>query len=223
MKKIAILLIFTLLLSSVAFATDGVIRNKPNGQKLIALTFDDGPHEKFTNEILNILDEYGVKATFFIIGENAEKHPEIVKKIHDLGHEIGNHTYSHIFINKVSKNSLKSEIMKTEEILEKITGQKPKLFRPPGGAYNNSCVSTLNELGYSCILWSFDSRDWTLPDASKVISEATYKTKEGDILLFHDFNQKGSPTPTIIKTIIPLLINSGFKFVTVSELINFIE
>ena len=114
-------------------SSSNVYRCAMTKEKKIALTFDDGPHYKYTDKILDILEKYGVKATFFVIGENAERHPEKVKRIASLGHEIGNHTYSHPHLKKVSGTELGEEIQKASDVICKLTGKKPVLFRPPEG------------------------------------------------------------------------------------------
>lgn len=199
---------------------DEVIRSNRDAGKLIALTFDDGPHSSYTEEILDILKQYNIKATFFVVGENVEAMEEKLLRAAEEGHEIGNHTYTHKFITKISENSLKSEIKKTEDIIEKVTGQKPKLFRPPGGMYNESTLKVLSEMGYSSVLWSQDTKDWTLPQVGKIEGDILKNISDGDIILFHDFNQKNSPTPEALRKLIPELLDMGYSFVTVSELMS---
>lgn len=194
-------------------------RNNPAaGQKRIALTFDDGPHQSYTQEILAILDRYGVCATFFIVGENAKRYPDRIQTIAEQGHELGNHTYTHAAVNKLSEEKLKQELEDTSRVLEEITGKRPTVFRPPFGAYNDKSVEQITALGYRCVLWSQDSRDWQLPPAEQIVSSMEAKVTSGDILLFHDFNRENSPTPRALEALIPKLLQNGYQFVTVSEL-----
>ena len=194
-------------------------RNNPaTKEKRIALTFDDGPHQSYTQEILAILERYGVRATFFIIGENAKRFPDRIQTIAEQGHELGNHTYTHASVNKLSEEALVKELEDTSRVLEEITGKRPTLFRPPFGAYNDRCVSKIEALGYRCVLWSQDSRDWQLPPAEKIITSMQANVTAGDILLFHDFNRENSPTPKALEELIPKLLQNGYQFVTVSEL-----
>lgn len=211
-------ILFALLLSGGASAE--IFHKKGDEPKRIALTFDDGPSEKTTDEILSILERFGVKATFFVIGKNAENNPKKIKKIFDAGHEIGNHTYTHAYINKLSEDKLREEIEKTENILKEITGQKPVVFRPPGGAYNDASISFIEKMGYKCALWSVDTRDWSMPKTDKVVSIIENQTCGGDILLFHDLEHQNNPTPPALEIIIPYLIEQGYEFVSVSELVE---
>ncbi len=194
---------------------------KSNIQKhQLALTFDDGPSRQHTEEILSILEEYKIKATFFVIGENAKSDPERIRMIYDAGHELGNHTFTHAYISKISKEALREEIKKTEEVLKEITGERPYVFRPPGGYYDASSLAVLNEMGYKSVLWSLDTRDWSMPTSDKIVSKIQESASCGDIILFHDLNDKRLPTPQALKQILPYLIENGFEFVTVSEMIE---
>ncbi len=196
-------------------------RNNPEAQeKKIALTFDDGPHESYTQEILGILKKHGIRATFFIIGENAERYPDRIQTIAKDGHELGNHTYTHASVNKLSPEELAQQLEDTSRVLERLTGKRPTVFRPPFGAYNDRCVEQITALGYRCVLWSQDSRDWQLPPVQQIISSMEAKITTGDILLFHDFNRENSPTPKALEELIPKLLASGYQFVTVSELFS---
>ncbi len=221
MKKFLILFILPMLIIS-ASAGGEVIANNSAASKKIAITFDDGPHPSHTEEILDILKEYNVKATFFILGCNAERYPAIVKRTFDEGHELGNHTYNHVFVNRVSDSELLEEIRKTDEVIKKITGTSPVVFRPPGGAYNDAKVKVIASEGHKCILWSWwqDTRDWSCPGVDKVVSTVMDNLHDGDIVLFHDFNSGNTPTAAALRIIIPQLIEKGYEFVSVSELIG---
>ncbi len=191
-------------------------------QKCIALTFDDGPSAKYTVKILDILDKYNAKATFFVIGQNAEKHPEIVLEEFTRGHEIGNHTYSHPNLKNISAEKFIDEINKTQNVIREITGSEPRLFRPPGGYLNNTIVSELHELEYSSVLWSWrqDTRDWACPSVKRVVNGVLENLQDGDIILFHDYNSKESPTPEALDLILSDLTQKGYRFVTVSQLME---
>ena len=188
--------------------------------KQIALTFDDGPCPRYTEEILSILAENGAKATFFIIGENAKAHPELVKAAYDAGHEIGNHTYTHPDIRKVSAEAFGEEIRETQEILHEITGAYPVLFRPPGGYLSNAFVEKITENGCKPVLWSWrqDTRDWAKPSVDTIVKNVLSNLCDGDIILFHDFGTKGSPTSDALRRLLPKLREMGYECVTVSEL-----
>ena len=211
MKKLLLIFFMTCTLSVGVHAEE---------EKYIALTFDDGPHTKYTLEILDILKENNAVATFFIIGENASEHPELVRTVIDAGCEIGNHTWSHAYLDKLSEDKIREELAKTDSYLYELTGQHPRLFRPPGGRTNNTVLNIAEEFGYVSVLWSKDTRDWSCPSVDDVISSALKDSSNGDIILFHDYNAGKSPTPTALRRILPRLIANGYKTVTVSELLE---
>lgn len=194
--------------------------NSKAEDKRIALTFDDGPHTKYTLEILDILKENNATATFFIIGENAEEHPDIVEKIIKSGCEVGNHTWSHAFLDKLSSQDVYNELARADELLKNLTGESPRVFRPPGGRFNDTVLKIAEDFGYTTVLWSKDTRDWSSPGIDKVISSALDNPTDGDIILFHDYNARNSPTPEALRKILPKLIADGYKTVTVSELLK---
>lgn len=195
-------------------------RKGGTASRQIALTFDDGPSIQNTEEILGVLKEYGIRATFFVIGENAAADPDRIRMIHEAGHEIGNHTYSHAYISKISGTELREEIQKTEDVLKSITGEKPCVFRPPGGYYDEASLAVLEEMGYQSIMWSLDTKDWCMPKSDTIVSKIEENAVSGDIILFHDLNDKRLPTPEALKRILPYLKENGYEFVTISEMIE---
>ena len=211
MKKFLVTVCFIILFS---------VNSHCESEKYIALTFDDGPHTKYTLEILDILKEYNVRATFFIIGENAEKHPDILDKIINSGCEVGNHTWSHAYLDKCTEEEIRLELEKTDKLIKKHTGSSPLCFRPPGGRGNEKVLKIADEMGYATILWSKDTRDWSCPPVDDVISSVLSQTENGDIVLFHDYNAKNSPTPEALRQILPDLLSEGYIPITVSEMIN---
>jgi len=198
-----------------------IVANR-NASKQVALTFDDGPSNNLTSEILDILSSYGIKGTFFVVGKNAEKYPEILRRSYAEGHEIGNHTFSHPDMRKITPEELDKEIGKTQAIIKEITGKEPTLFRPPGGYLSNNIVDKITSNNCKTVLWSWrqDTFDWKCPKASVVIDTVISNINDGDIILFHDYNTGVSPTPEALKVIIPELLSKGYEFVTVSELVN---
>jgi len=193
----------------------------PLTDKYIALTFDDGPHEAYTPEILDILREYGVKATFFIVGKNCEEHPELAARIIDEGHEVGNHTYSHLpNIAKADEDTIMRELLRVEDTLHELRGYRPRLFRPPGGVYNVTLDRVATQLNYTAVLWNVDTHDWRCPPSPKIATEVIKKVKPGYIVLMHDYVMGKSNTPAALRIFLPRLIELGYRFVTVSELIN---
>ena len=198
-----------------------VIQSGNKKEKVVALTFDDGPHPKYTNEILNILNEYDAKATFFVLGKYAELYPDIIKRENEEGHEIGNHTYSHINIKKISKNKLQEEYKKTQEIIYSITN--PKLFRPPYGMVDEKIIDILENDNSVIVLWSYkqDSKDWGNPEVEKIVDTTLSNIENGDIILFHDYvYYDESHTVEALKKIVPELKKRGYKLVTISELLD---
>ncbi len=186
-------------------------------EKTVAITFDDGPHSKYTPKVLEILGEENVKATFFLTGKNVERYPGIAKKIVDEGHEIGNHFYSHERVNKRSLEMITEEIEKSARIIFEATGQRTRLIRPPYGKFN------LNLLWYTYIhnltltLWSYDIDEFINSlDGGDEESEANWPSP-GEIILFHDDELKDIE---ILQPTIHKIKDKDFKFVTVSEIIG---
>lgn len=213
-------LVFMLLFTISSVKASDIIYSCQSNKKNIALTFDDGPHPVHTPEILDILAEYGVKATFFVIGENASWYGELVKTEYENGHEIGNHTYSHhMNLKKLSYDGICAEIANAEnEIYENIE-YRTRLLRPPGGIYSDTLLRAAADNDYDIICWSVDTRDWAHTPTEEIVRNVMSSVKEGDIILFHDYVSGESPTPDALRQIIPQLLDEGYNFVTVSELI----
>ena len=200
-----------------------VVQSGPKEEKIIAITFDDGPHPTYTSQILDLLKEYDAKATFFVLGMYAEKYPDLLKRQYQEGHEIGNHTFSHINVDKTSKEEIEKEFLKTQDIISSIIGTKPKIFRPPYGLYNKRVLEIASKNQCTIILWSTfqDSKDWSNPGVDKIITTTFSKIQNGDIILFHDYVYKEeSHTVEALKTILPTLKKEGYQFVTISELLE---
>lgn len=198
-----------------------VYSHRTNDKMMIALTFDDGPHPKYTPEILDILKEYEIHATFFAVGENAEYYPEVIKRCQNEGHEIANHTYSHRDLSKDSFEDICREVRDTENVIYENLESRTKLLRPPGGSYGKNVIKAATELDYTLVLWTVDTRDWAHTPADKITKKVLDNIKPGDIVLMHDFIGKNSPTPEALREIVPALLEKGYKFVTVSELLGY--
>lgn len=224
MKKIFFVSIALILLTSTTFSAN--VKSKPvyycnrSNSNRIAITFDDGPHPKHTPEILDILKENNVKATFFVIGQNVKNYPDCAKRILCDGHEVGNHTYSHRVLKSLTKEKIEKEITEMENQLSKIANYHPKLIRPPCGMYNDTLVKTADETGYKIILWSIDTKDWAHSSTDSIVSNVVTNVRGGDIILFHDYVSGEDGTPDALKIIIPKLKSMGYEFVTVSELLQ---
>ena len=181
--------------------------------KRIALTFDDGPHPTYTEELLDGLKERGVKATFFVMGEHAELHPDIIKRMSEEGHLIGNHTYSHIQLTSGNKETFKEELRRTNEVITEITGQEVTYVRPPYGSWDKAFEKELNMLP---VLWSVDPLDWCCSDAACVARKVETAVSENDIILLHDYYASSVQAALMI---VDALQEEGYDFVTVEELL----
>ena len=179
---------------------------------MVAITFDDGPNAKHTNRILDALQFYNARATFFVLGSLAENNPDILRKMKDMGCQIGNHTYNHPQLTNISSQKVSSQLNSTSDIIANITGVRPTVVRPPYGAYNKTVSSVA---GVPLILWSIDTLDWKSRNANSVINAVMPKIQDGDIVLMHDIYES---TATAAESIIPALIEKGFQLVTVDEL-----
>lgn len=209
----------TLLLALTVSAGGNVIYSGASGcGKRVALTFDDGPHPYKTEKILDLLAEYDVRATFFVVGQNAEAYPGIVLREVTDGHEIGNHTYHHKRLSKDGDGT--EEIGDNSELIGRITGKRPRLFRPPEGVYCTSALEAAKEAGCDVVLWNVDTRDWALESTESIVANVKKNVKDGSIILFHDFTRKGANTLEALRVIVPYLIGEGYELVTVSELIK---
>ena len=198
-----------------------VIKKVPTTHKVVALTIDDGPHYKTTPKMLAVLREKNVKLTLFILGENAVSHPEILAQAVADGHEIATHAYSHNPLNKMNKTEIGEELDKAEKAIT-VVAPKPTLFRPPGGAYNDTVTTEAGRRGYTTILWSIDPGDWRRPSVEQVVNGVMNKIEPGSIVLLHD-GQYPLPTPEAIGIIIDRLRSEGYSIVTVSELLQYYE
>jgi len=186
----------------------------PLNGKYIALTFDDGPHDKYTRAILEILAENNVVATFFVSGRRAEQWPEILKEMVAAGHEIGNHTYSHKGLAKISTAQAREQLERTNAIILAACGVEAKLVRPPYGQMKKSIPETFPE--YTFVLWTIDPRDWETKDTKGTIHHVLKKAKDGGIILLHDIKKA---TVGTVDPIVKGLLAEGYTFVTVSTLL----
>ncbi len=197
-----------------------VIRSGSGEEKKIALTFDDGPHPVMTDKILDILEEYDIPATFFVIGENAVNYPAPLRRAVALGHEIGNHTFSHKHIANMSRPYIEKELSDTETVITAISGAAVTLFRPPEGNVGGAVLEAAAHCDYRVILWTVDTHDWAMASTDDITKNVMKNVKSGSILLFHDYVPKGAHTVEALRRLIPKLLEEGFEFVTVSELLE---
>ena len=184
------------------------------GNKVIALTFDDGPGP-YTTHLLDILDQYGAKATFFLIGSKVSGQASVVRSIHARGHQLGNHSWSHPELPKLSVDQIAGEIDRTNEAIRQATGVKPTILRPPYGAANGVVLEQLRARGMSSILWSVDTRDWADRNSQIVCSRAVAGARPGAVILMHDIHQTSvNAVPCILSS----LKQQGYSFVTIQRL-----
>ena len=184
-------------------------------EKNVAITFDAAWGADKTEQILEVLDEFDVKATFFLVGMWVEKYEDQTKKIFDAGHEIGSHSNTHPDMTKLSASQMDQELKYTNEIIQKVTGTTPALFRPPYGAYNNALIERLDNLKMKGIQWDVDTLDWKGYNPSQVISRVNQNVQNGSIILCHNNADHVVENTRLILT---TLINKGYNFVTVGEL-----
>ena len=201
--------------SAILEALDPVTRQELTAEpKYLALTFDDGPRRGTTDILLNGLRERGVCATFFVVGQQIEGNEDLIRRMRDEGHQIGNHTYSHTRLLTAEKETVIEEIQKTEVILQALAGDGPYWLRPPYGLIDKRGAGNIRT---PMIYWSVDPEDWKLLDAEKVVFCVMQQVQDGDIILLHDFY------PTSVDAALELvdrLEREGYTFVTVEELFH---
>ncbi len=186
----------------------------------IAITFDDGTHPRYTKEILDILEEYNIKATFFVIGVNATLYPEALSDIFKSGCEIGNHTFTHKDLKNATSNEILNELLKCEAAIKERVDIKTRLFRPPRGFRTETLDNAVMSYGYDVILWSIDTEDWAHTPPEVISNRVLSSLKDGDIILMHDYTSGNNTTCKALKILIPEILKRGYEFVTVSELIS---
>jgi peptidoglycan-N-acetylglucosamine deacetylase len=186
-------------------------------QPYIAMTFDDGPSAENTPRLLEILKQRNIKATFFLIGQNVAANPDIVRRILAEGHEVGNHSWTHPQLSKLSDDRVTAEITKTQDAIKDASGYTPTLLRPPYGAITPRQREWIaNQFGLNIILWSVDPFDWKRPGASVIMQRILSQARPGAIILSHDIHKQ---TVDAMPATLDALSAKGYKFVTVSQLI----
>lgn len=194
---------------AIQYVASNMIKEAPK----IAITFDDGPSPAWTPKLLDGLKERNVKATFFLIGENAKNTPELVKRESEEGHLVGNHTYHHVEITRVPDEKAKEEILTTNEVITGITGEEVSYMRPPFGAWQKKLEW---ELDVMPVMWTIDPLDWTTNNEDEIVNKVVTQAKEDDIILLHDCYES---SVNAALRIVDILQKEGFEFVTVDELI----
>ncbi len=216
---VTVLLALCVLLTSFDYENKTVYSSNAKNNNKIALTFDDGPHPKITPKILDVLDEFGIKATFFVIGVNIDNYPAPLIRAVKEGHEIGNHTNSHSILKSMNKSYIREEIEACKEKVYDLTGYNVNLIRPPCGMYDDKMIDIARSNGDKIILWNIDTNDWAHFSTQRIVETVKNSVKGGDIILFHDYVSGENYTVEALKIIIPLLMKEGYEFVTVNQLL----
>lgn len=184
--------------------------------KVCAISFDAAWGNEQTDDLLDTLDEYEVKTTFFLVGSWVKKYPESVKKIAEKGHDVGNHSSTHAHMPALSADKMKKEITDCNERVKKLTGKSPTLFRAPYGDYDNNVVNMVKSLDMYCVQWNIDSLDWKDPSVEQIVKNCTDKLVPGSIILLHN---GAANTPAALPKIIEGIKDKGYKIVPISKLL----
>ncbi len=190
----------------------------PEAEKpVIALTFDDGPSRQITPQIVEVLEEYGAKATFCVVGNRLQKNMDIGELIFESGSELIGHSWDHSYLTKLGTSSVEKQLLDTSALIEEITGAVPVFHRPPYGAVNSRVRNVSEGLGMSLLMWSVDPKDWKTRDAEITYEHILENVTEGCIILCHDLYES---TLELVKMLVPELLDRGYRFVTISELFS---
>lgn len=231
-KKIAIMgfcviaLALTVIISiqGITVATNASAQNKKipiycvdREEKVVSISFDAAWGNEQTGELLDILDKYNIKTTFFLVGQWVDKYPDSVKDISNRGHDVSNHSNTHPHMTKLSNEKMVEEIESCNKKIQDLTGKKPILFRPPYGDYNNAVVDAVNSTNMYCIQWDVDSLDWKDPSPDDMVKRIKSKMKPGSIILLHNGAKN---TPAALPKIIETITAEGYQIVPISQIIH---
>jgi peptidoglycan/xylan/chitin deacetylase (PgdA/CDA1 family) len=180
----------------------------------VHLTFDDGPHPVATPKVLQILKSRNLKASFFLLGQNAQKYPDLVSQIHADGHLIGNHSFTHTNLLFKNKSFVRTEVLQTKQKLEELIGTHSHYFRPPYGYFDFSTLTVLRELKLSCVLWNIDSKDYKYTSHVNISNRVIRKTKNGSIILLHDNIETSTMIAEYLPKMLDVLLQQDFIFKT---------
>ena len=185
-------------------------------QKMLAISFDAAWGNEDTQQLIDILGKYNVKATFFVVGDWVDKYPESVKALHDAGHEVMNHSNSHAHMSQLSSEAIVADVEACNDKIEAVTGVRPTLIRPPYGEYDNNVITSIRSIGMEPIQWDVDSLDWKDLPAGEITERVVSRVQPGSIVLFHN---AALHTPEALPAILETLLQEGYTFVPISELI----
>jgi len=200
-----------------------VVRRVATRERAVAITFDDGPREPYTSEILDVLRDAGVHATFFLVGENVERHPNTVLRIVREGHAVGNHTWSHARLDELSSFAAYEEIRRGQDAIMRVTGRRPWLLRPPFGALATTLEGAGGVIARTrslAVMWSIEARDWDTRSPRQVAVRTLRRVRGGDIVLLHDGGGNRQHVVTASRWVVGNLTRRGFRLVTVPELLE---
>ena len=201
-----------------------VIWRAPIHERKIALTFDDGPHPVFTPQILEVLERFKVPATFFLIGKHVQNNLALARETVQAGHEVGNHTFTHQRMWRLTDINMNDEIKRTDELLRNLNGAVPRFLRPPMGLFSKRVLNNVERAGYKTVVGNVYPRDPHLPGREKILSRMLSRVIKGSIIILHDGGNTNhvdrSQTIWAVERFIPELQERGFEFVTLSELIS---
>jgi peptidoglycan/xylan/chitin deacetylase (PgdA/CDA1 family) len=189
----------------------------------VALTFDDGPHPSYTPQILEILEQYGIKATFFCVGKQVTAYPDIVKQAYLREHLIGNHSWSHPILALLSRSALRSQLTRTSDTIEQVLGLRPVFFRPPSSVLSSQILRQAQQLGMKTVLWDVEAKDWANPGIATITNRILDQAKHGSIIILHDGGGDRSQTVAALPAIIEGLQQRGFQFLTLDQVVKDLE
>ncbi|MBU2667949.1 polysaccharide deacetylase family protein [Actinoplanes bogorensis] len=185
------------------------------GPKVVALTFDDGPHPAYTPQVLTLLRKHHIKATFFVIGQQAAGHPDLIRAIVADGHTVGTHTWSHQDLHRMKAGPVRTEVARAVDKVAAVTGEIPELFRAPYGAWSRTVFEVCAKLGQTSIAWDVDPRDWDNPGSGRIRSRILDQVGNRSIVLTHDGGGDRAQTVRALRGVLPVLLDSGYRFVGV--------
>ncbi|HZX05476.1 polysaccharide deacetylase family protein [Kribbella sp.] len=199
-------------------AAAAVVTPKPTPlpTKYVVLTFDDGPDAEYTPKVLDVLAKYDAKATFFEVGQNVRKHPELTKRIHDAGHSVQNHTWDHSDLRKLTAAKFQQEVSSTDQAIRAQTGSTPTCLRPPYGGVSATVRQRARQLGKGLVVWTVDSRDWTKPGTAAIVQRVLKNVHSGSVILMHDGGGNRAQTVAALPAILTALKAQGYGFRTLS-------
>lgn len=193
-------------------------------ERVVALSFDDGPHPEFTSAILDLLAEHGLPATFFLIGKYVRRYPALAQLLADTGHELGNHTLNHRLLPFLRAAFIRQEILQTDQIIREVTGYQPKFMRPPMGLFTKRTVDVIESCGYGIVVGDVYPRDPHLPGRDKIHRRVMARVRPGSIIILHDGGNTAhvdrSQTVWAVRHIIKDLRQEGYRFITISDLVR---